>query len=136
MGVWGAEFEILNTTSGAPVVLPSQAKDDAEGLGFEFRGDRLLAYWRDTDSVVVHAIDLDGEQDDGPNLVTGRLGHEPAMPEVGGVLNDYVLEMDWDRTPGPSPRVAACGEDVPWLGSLRVEDGRLTYVARSTSRFQ
>ena len=129
LGVWGDELEILETTSGEPVVLPEEYKDgDEDGLGFEFRGDRLLHYARDGESVVVHAVDLGSERGNGPDRATVAVGHEPAIPAVGGILNDYSLEMDWDRTPGPSPRVAACGGDLRWLGRLRLqEDGRLTY---------
>ena len=135
LGVLGTEFEILDTTTGKPVASFSE-EEDVWDLGAEFRGDQLLSYRREEDgSVAVYAIDLDGAED-GPNRVVVRLGHGPAVPEtVGGILNDYALEFDWDRTPGPSSRLAVCSEDVPLLGALGVQDGRLTFEAGSGTEY-
>lgn len=128
LGVWGSEFEILNTTSGSPVARLSEDEEGDEGIGFEFRGDRLLAYSREGESVAVHAMDLNSEDDNGLTRIVGRLRNEPVIPEsVGGILNDYSLQFDWDRTPGPSLRLAVCSEDVPLFGALRLRDGQLTF---------
>ena len=136
LGVWGSEFEILNTTTGSPVARLSEDEEGDEGIGFEFRGDRLLAYSREGEYVAVHAMVLNGEDDNSRTRIVGRLRNEPVIPEsVGGILNDYSLEFDWDRTPGPSLRLAVCSEDVPLFGALRVQDGRLMFKPGSENGF-
>lgn len=136
LAVWGSQFEILDTTTGMPVRRLSEDEDGEEGIGFEFRGDRLLVYRREGEYVAVHAMVLNGEDDSGIRIA-GRLRNEPVIPElVGGILNDYSLEFDWDRTPGPSLRLAVCSEDVPLFGALRVRDGQVTFEPSSGSELQ
>ncbi len=136
LGVWGSEFEILNTTTGVPVARLSEDEDGDEDLGFEFRGDRLLAYSREGEYVAVHAMALNREDDNSRTRIVGLLRNEPVIPEsVGGILNDYSLALDWDRTPGPSLRLAVCSEDVPLFGTLRVQDGHLMFEPASENGF-
>ena len=130
LGVWGSQFEILNAATGVPGARLSEDEEgDGNGIGFEFRGDRLFAYRRDGDFVTVHAVDLDDEDDhDGRSRVVGRLRNDPVVPErAGGILNDYSFEFDWDRTPGPSLRLAVCSEGIPQFGALRLRDGQLAF---------
>lgn len=136
LGVWGSQFEILNTTTGVPVARLSEDEEGDEGIGFEFRGDRLLGYSREGEYVAVNAMDLNGEDDNSRTRIVGRLRNDPVIPEsVGGILNDYSLAFDWDRIPGPSLRLAVCSEDVPLFGALRLQDGQLTFEPGSGNGF-
>ena len=136
LGVLGSEYEILDTTTGSPVARVSEDEDDGEVIGFEFQGDRLLVYRREGESVALHAMDLTGNDGNGRTRILGRLDDDRVVPKpVAGILNDYSLEFDWDRTPGPSLRLAVCSENLPPFGALAVQDGRLTFEPGSANGF-